>query len=726
MNDKIKKQLIPDTLVENYMPYAMSVIVSRAIPELDGFKPSHRKLLYTMYKMHLLKGAKTKSANVVGQTMKLNPHGDMAIYETMVRLTRGYDALIIPYIDSKGNFGKSTSRDMAFAASRYTEVKLEKICEELFKSIDEDAVDFVDNYDATMKEPTLLPVTFPNVLVNANKGIAVGMASSIPSFNLGEVADFTIAKLDDASAKPMEYLKGPDFSTGAYLIDDKKALEKIYNTGLGSVKLRAKYSFDKKNRCLEILEIPYTTTVEAIMDKMIAEYKKGNLKEITDIRDETDLKGLKIAIDVKKSTDVDLLMEKLYSMTPLEDSFSCNFNILVDGLPVVLGLGEVVDEWIKLRISQIVRRLNFKSNKLKERLHLLKGLEKVLLDIDKVIKIIRGTEDDKQVVPNLMAGFAIDEVQANYVAEIKLRNLNKDYLLNSINDIVKLQDEIKSIDDTVGSDEKLKGIIKEEVSEVKKKYAAERKTVLIEKPEGFSMSKEPIIDDYNLKIFLTADGYLKKISLNSLKSASDQKLKDGDEIISEVQARNISDLLVFTDKHNVHVIKVYEIPDCKASELGSYIYNIMGLDANEKPIYIHATSDYRGHLLFAFDDGKVAKVKLSSYSAKQYRKKLLNAYSDKSRLVRMIYLEEDRDIVITRCDHKSKNVLLISSSLINEKTSRSTMGVNTIRLKRNSWLSSIYVREEVSIEDMEYYRADSIPSAGREIVPSHHFTMPNL
>ncbi len=726
MNEHIKKQLISNTLVENYMPYAMSVIVSRAIPELDGFKPSHRKLLYTMYKMGLLKGQKTKSANVVGQTMKLNPHGDAAIYETMVRLTRGYDALILPYIDSKGNFGKSTSRDMAYAASRYTEVKLEKICSELFASIDEDAVDFVDNYDATMKEPILLPVTFPNVLVNANKGIAVGMASSIPSFNLGEVIDFTRAKLKDAGADPMDYLKGPDFSTGGFLLDDKRALEKIYRTGIGSVKLRAKYVFDKKNRCIEIVEIPYTTTVEAIMDKIISEYKKGSFKEIVDIRDETDLKGLKIAIDVKKSTDVELLMEKLYSMTPLEDSFSCNLNLLVSGLPMVLGVGEIVDEWIKLRLSQIVRRLNFKLDKLNHRLHLLKGLEIVLLDIDRVIEIIRSTEDDKRVVPNLMEGFGIDEIQANYVAEIKLRNLNKEYLLNSINDIVKLKAEIDDISATINSDAKLRTIIEDEISDVKKKYATGRKTIIIDAPEKASYSREPMIDDYNLKLFLTADGYLKKISLNSLKASSVQKLKDGDRIISEVQTKNVSDLLVFTDKHNVHIIKVHEIPDCKASELGSYIYNIMGLESSEKPIFIHATSDYKGHLLFAYEDGKLAKVTLSSYAAKQYRKKLLKAYSNKSKLVRMMYLETDTDIVLTRCDHRSKNVLLISTSLINEKASRSTMGVNSIRLKKNSYLSSMYYREEVSIEDLEYYRADNIPSAGKEIMPSDHFAMPEL
>ncbi len=726
MNEHIKKQLIPNTLVENYMPYAMSVIVSRAIPELDGFKPSHRKLLYTMYKMGLLKNQKTKSANVVGQTMKLNPHGDAAIYETMVRLTRGYDALILPYIDSKGNFGKSTSRDMAYAASRYTEVKLEKICNELFASIDEDAVDFVDNYDATMKEPNLLPVTFPNVLVNANKGIAVGMASSIPSFNLGEVIDFTRAKLKDVNADPMDYLKGPDFSTGGFLLDDKKALEKIYKTGIGSVKLRAKYVFDKKNRCIEIIEIPYTTTVEAIMDKIISEYKKGSFKEIVDIRDETDLKGLKIAIDVKKSTDVELLMEKLYSMTPLEDSFSCNLNLLVSGLPMVLGVGEIVDEWIKLRLSQIVRRLNFKLDKLNHKLHLLKGLEKVLLDIDRVIEIIRSTEDDKRVVPNLMDGFGIDEVQANYVAEIKLRNLNKEYLLNSINDIVRLKSEIDDISATINSDAKLRSIIEEEIVAVQKKYAVDRKTVIIDAPEKMPYAKEPIIDDYNLKLFLTADGYLKKISLNSLKASSTQKLKDGDRIISEVQTKNVSDLLVFTDKHNVHIIKVHEIPDSKASELGSYIYNIMGLEPAENPVFIHATTDYKGHLLFAYEDGKLAKVTLSSYSAKQYRKKLLKAYSNKSKLVRMMYLEKDADIVLTRCDHRSKNVLLISTALINEKVSRSTVGVNSIRLKKNSYLSSMYYKEEVNIEDLSYYRADNIPSAGKEILPNDHFAMPEL
>ncbi len=724
MKDNIKKMLVPETLSENYMPYAMSVIVSRAIPELDGFKPSHRKLLYTMYKMHLLKNQRTKSANVVGQTMKLNPHGDAAIYETMVRLTRGYDALIIPYIDSKGNFGKVSSRDMAYAASRYTEVKLEKVCEELFRYIDEDSVDFVDNYDSTMKEPKLLPVTFPNILVNANKGIAVGMASSIPSFNLKEVADFTIAKLN-GDADPMDYLKAPDFSTGGYIINDKVAFKKIYTTGYGSVKLRAKYRYDEKARCLEILEIPYTTTVEAIMDKMIVEYKKGSFKEINDIRDETDLKGLKIAIDVKKSTDIEILMEKLYSVTPLEDNFSCNLNLLVDGLPMVLGVGEIVDEWIKLRKTQIVRRLKFKETKLKDRLHLLKGLEKVLLDIDKVINIIRSTKNDKLVVPNIMDGFGIDEKQATYVAEIKLRNLNKDYLLNSINDIVKLKDEISDIVSTIESDEKLKDIIKSEVKSVREKYAAPRKTEIIEKINVVSIS-EPMIDDYNCKIFLTGEGYVKKISLNSLKASSEQKLKENDDIICEVDSRNISDLLVFTDKFNVHFIKVHELLDCKASELGSYIYNIMGLEQNEKPIFIHSTKDYKGYFIFAYEDGKIAKVKLSSYSTKQYRKKLLKAYSDKSKLVKIIYIEDDIDLVIARQDYKSKNLLLISTSLINEKTSRSTIGVSAIRLKKNSWLSSISFVDEVNIDDLEYYRSLSIPSAGNEIRPEDHFKEPNL
>ncbi len=726
MQENIKKQQVPDTLVENYMPYAMSVIVSRAIPELDGFKPSHRKLLYTMYKMHLLKNQRTKSANVVGQTMKLNPHGDSAIYETMVRLTKGYDALVIPYIDSKGNFGKATSRDMAYAASRYTEVKLEKICEELFRHIDEDSVDFMDNYDSTMQEPKLLPVTFPNILVNANKGIAVGMASSIPSFNLKEVADFTIAKLKSDEVDPLDYLKGPDFSTGGYLLEDKKALKKIYKTGQGSVKLRAKYKYDEKNRCLEILEIPYTTTVEAIMDKMIIEYKKGNLKEITDIRDETDLKGLKLAIDVKKSTNIEMLMEKLYASTPLEDTFSCNLNLLVDGLPMVLGVGEIVDEWIKLRISQIVRRLRFKENKLNDRLHLLQGLEKILLDIDKVIKIIRASEDDKMVIPNLMNAFSIDEKQANYVAEIKLRNLNKDYLLKSINDIVKLKNELKEIAEIIASEDKLKGIIQSEIEEVAKKYSAERRTIIVPKPSNHGVKTEPIVNDYNCKIFLTKHGYLKKISLNSLKKSSEHKLKDSDTIINEIDAKNVDDLLVFTDKYNVHVIKVHEINDCKASELGSYIYNIMALDVAEKPIFIHATKNYQGHFIFAFEDGKVAKVKLESYSAKQYRKKLLKAYSDKAKLVNILYISQDTDIVVTRRDHKSKNVLLISTAIINEKSSRSTMGVNTIRLKRNSWLSSVKFVEDVKFGDVEYYRAESIPNAGREILPADHFATQDL
>ncbi len=722
----IQIQKVSDTLTENYMPYAMSVIVSRAIPEIDGFKPSHRKILYTMYKMGLLKGARTKSANVVGQTMKLHPHGDLAIYETMVRLTRGHDALLHPYIDSKGNFGKSSSRDMAYAAPRYTEVKLAPISESLFLDIKSDTVDFIDNYDGRMKEPVLLPVRFPNILVNPNKGIAVGMASSIPSFNLGEVCDFTIAKIKDKNASPIDYMPAPDFSSGGYLINNKSGIEKIYKTGQGSVKLRAKFEYDKKNRCIEIKEIPYTTTVEAIMDKIISIYKQGKVKEITDIRDETDLKGLKIAIDVKKGTDIEMLMARLYKMTPLEDSFSCNFNLLIKGRPIVLGVSEIIDEWIEHRTNEIIRRLKFELGKLEDRLHLLQGLEKVILDIDKAIEIIKNTPDDKKVVPNLMAGFGIDEIQANYVAEIKLRNLNKNYIIKALSDIETLKKEIEDIKEKLSSDSKLKKIIVDELKEIKKTYAKERKTELIDEVEHIEISEENLIDDYNLKFFLSKEGYLKKISLQSLRSSGEQKFKDGDSLLSEIEATNTSDLMLFSNKNNVYFVKAHELSDCKASELGSYVNNIVELEANEEIVFIHATKDYKGLFLFMFDDGKLAKVPLSAYSTKTNRKKLVNAYGKRAKLFKAMYVEGDVDLVIGRTDAKGKNLMLFNTALVNEKQTRSTQGVQVLRIKKNSWLSSISLASEIELPDIEYYRSDTVPSAGTSILPDDYFSVPNL
>lgn len=724
--DLVTPQLIVDTLTENYMPYAMSVIVSRAIPDIDGLKPSQRKILYTMYKMHLLKGARTKSANVVGQTMKLHPHGDQTIYDTMVRMSTGNDALLHPYVDSKGNFGKASSRDMAYAAPRYTEVKLSGICEEFFRDIEQGTVEFVDNYDGMLKEPTLFPVSYPNILVSENKGIAVGMASSFPGFNLKEVCTYTKAKLKDEGARAIDYIPGPDFSTGAFMIEDKSAIESIFDTGVGSVRLRAKYSYDAKNRCVEIGEIPYSTTVEAIIDKIISVYKQGKLKEISEVRDETDLKGLKIAIDVKRGTDVELLMAKLYKMTPLEDSFSCNMNLLVKGRPSVMGVSQIIDEWIENRLEQIVGRLSFESKKHEDRLHLLEGLEKVLLDIDKAIKIIRGTEDDKKVVPNLMAGFAIDEIQAEYVAEIKLRNLNKDYLLKAVTDIVKLKSRLEEISNTLASKQAQKAIIDSELDEVIKKYSAPRRTEIIQEAEHIELTEETLIEDYNIKLFMSKQGYIKKISLKSLKASGEQKYKEDDELLMELSTSNAADIMVFTDKCNVYFIKAHEMQDHKASDLGSYVYNLLEIEPSEKVLFIHATTDYSGQFLFAFKDGKLAKVPLSSYVTKTNRKKLLKAYGAKSPLLSCMHLEKDIDVIIARTDSKSKNLMLINTSLIAEKSTRSTQGVQAIRLKKNSWISDFVCADDMKLENMEYYRSLSIPAAGTPILPEDYFKGRNL
>jgi len=696
------------------MPYAMSVIISRAIPEIDGFKPSHRKLLYTMYKMGLLTGNRTKSANIVGQTMKLNPHGDMAIYETMVRLTKGNDALLHPFIDSKGNFGKQYSRNMAFAAPRYTEAKLDKICNEIFKDIDKNTVDFTDNYDGTMKEPVLLPTTFPNILVNPNQGIAVGMASNICSFNLEEVCETTIAFLKDEHVDITKTLKAPDFPGGGQLIYNEKDIREIYSTGRGSIKLRARYKYDKKNSCIEIYEIPYTTTVEAIIDKVIELVKQGKIRDITDIRDETDLSGLKIALDIKKNTDPDKLMYKLFKMTPLQDSFSCNFNILINGVPRVLGVKEILHEWTLFRINCIKRQLVFDIDKKSDKLHLLKGLKKILLDIDKAIKIIRGTEQDSEVVPNLMKGFDIDELQAEFIAEIKLRNLNKEYILKRTEEIDSLEKEIEDLQATLKDESRIKKIIIKELKEVVKKYGQPRRTEIIYEENMEEIAEEHFIEDYNLKIFLTDQNYLKKISLVSLRGSAEHKLKEEDSIIQEIDTSNKSDLLLFSNKQAVYKVKVYEINDCKASSLGEYLPNLLELDSDEKIIYITATDDYKGYMLFGFENGKVAKIDMSSYATKTNRRKLANAYSDVSRLVYVGWIPEDVELVAFSSINK---VLIFNTSNINPKTTRNSQGVQVLRGKKGSTMIKIKRIDEVQFTDLDYYRTKNIPATGCYLKP---------
>lgn len=707
-NNSIEQKIV-ETLEKNYMPYAMSVIVSRAIPEIDGFKPSHRKLLYTMYKMGLLTGSKTKSANVVGQTMKLNPHGDMAIYETMVRLTRGNDALILPYVDSKGNFGKHFSRDMRFAAPRYTEVKLDKVCEEIFKDLDKDAVDLVDNYDGTLKEPSLLPTTFPNILVNANQGIAVGMASNICSFNLKEVCEATVEYLNDENADLTAYIKAPDLSTGGQLIYNHKDMSDIYNTGRGSFKLRSRYKYDKQNSCIEVFEIPYTTTTEAIIDSIIDLVKDGKIRDITDVRDETDLSGLKITIDVRKSTDPDALMNKLFKMTPLQDSFGCNFNILVNGSPKVMGIREILKEWTVFRVGCIKRQILFDIRKKTDKLHLLLGLRKILLDIDKAIKIIRDTENDAMVVPNLMSGFGIDQIQAEFIAEIKLRNLNKEYILNRVSEVESLQKDIEDLKNTYNDDKKVKKIIVRQLNEAAKKHGQPRRTEIIHEEHIEEITNEHLIEDYNLKLFLTGHNYLKKIPLVSLRSGPEHKLKDDDAIVQEIETHNKADLLLFSNKYTVYKLKIYEINDCKASNLGEYLSNLLQLDNDEKIIHLVATDNYKGHMLFVFENGKAAKIELDSYATKTNRKKLANAYSDFSQLVSMMYLAEDIELAAFSSIDK---VLIFNTSSINPKTTRDSQGVQVLISKNGSTLRRIKCLNELEFKDLDYYRTKNIPAIG--------------
>ena len=702
------EQPITETLEKNYMPYAMSVILSRAIPEIDGFKPSHRKLLYTMYKMGLLTSARTKSANVVGQTMRLNPHGDAAIYETLVRLSRGYEALLYPYVDSKGNFGKAYSRDMAYAASRYTEVKLEKICQELFSDIDKDTVDFVDNYDATMKEPKLLPVTYPGILVNANMGIAVGMASSICPFNLGEVCETTIALMNDPNHDISSTLTAPDFPGGGYILYNKAELDKIYSTGRGSVTVRSRYTYDKQNNCIDITEIPPTTTIEAIMDKVIDLIKAGRIREIADMRDETDLSGLKITIDLKRGTDPDKLMQKLFRLTPLEDNFSCNFNVLVGGMPKVMGVGELLSEWIAFREDCVKRRIYFDLTKKKEKLHLLRGLEKILLDIDKAIRIVRETEEEREVVPNLMIGFGIDETQAEFVAEIRLRQLNREYILKRTDEIGELEKDIAEMESTLQSRRKIRSVITSELRQVIKKYSQPRKSILIFPSDEPQEAEEDDTPDYPVNLFFTREGYFKKITNQSLRMSADQKLKEGDSITQSVTATNRSELLFFTDKCQVYKTTAADFDDTKASVLGDYLPAKLGMDSGENPVFMVVTTDYQGYLLFAFENGKAAKVPLSAYATKTRRRKLANAYSDKARLVQALQLAEDCEVLFTSSDTR---MLIVHSGLIPAKVTKDTQGVAVMALKKKHLLVSARIYDG-GFADPKRYMVRTLPGAG--------------
>ena len=704
------EQPISETLEVNYMPYAMSVIVSRAIPEIDGFKPSHRKLLYTMYKMGLLSGGRTKSANIVGQTMQLNPHGDAAIYETMVRLAKGNETLLHPFVDSKGNFGKVYSRDMAYAASRYTEAKLAPICAELFRDIDSDTVDMVDNYDATMKEPSLLPTTFPNVLVSANQGIAVGMASNICSFNLKEVCNATIAMMENPECDLMEYLPGPDFSTGGELLFDEAATREIYATGRGSFKLRAKWHYVKSGNLIEITEIPYSTATEVIMDKVADLIKAGKIKEISDMRDETDLGGLKLTIDLKRGADPEKLMQKLFRLTTLQDTFPCNFNILIAGMPRVMGVGEILQEWIAWRLDCIKRRIFFQIGKKEERLHLLKGLERILLDIDKAISIIRETELDSEVVPNLMIGFGIDQVQANFVAEIKLRNINKEYILKQTKATSQLEQEIAQLRDTLNSSRKLKKVITQELKDVAEKYGQPRKTeILYDVADAAPEDEEEPIPDYPVTVFLSKEGYLKKITQPSLRMSGEQKFKEGDSLDFSVESTNREEFLVFTDQFQCYKSRLSDFDDGKASQLGDYLPQKLGFEQGENLRGLVLCGDYKGFVLFFYENGKVAKVPMSAYETKTNRKKLTGAYSDKSPLVAVMALDADEQVVLYSSDGRA---LIFSTAQLLPKTTRSTQGVTVLTLRKKAVLSGAAMLADSGIVNQSRYRSKTIPAAG--------------
>lgn len=704
------EQAISETLEINYMPYAMSVIVSRAIPEIDGFKPSHRKLLYTMYKMGLLTGSRTKSANIVGQTMRLNPHGDAAIYETMVRLAKGNETLLHPFVDSKGNFGKVYSRDMAYAAARYTEAKLDPICNEIFKDIDSDTVDMVDNYDATMKEPALLPTTFPNVLVSANQGIAVGMASNICSFNLKEVCDTTIALMRNPDHDILETLPGPDFSTGGELLFDEAATREIYTTGRGSFKLRAKWRYVKDGNLIEITEIPYSTATEVIMDKVAELIKAGKIKEITDMRDETDLGGLKLTIDLKRGVDPEKLMQKLYRLTPLQDSFACNFNILIAGMPRVMGVGEILQEWTAWRTDCVKRRIFFQIQKKEDRLHLLKGLERILLDIDKAIAIIRETELENEVVPNLMIGFGIDEVQANFVAEIKLRNINKEYILKQVKATDQLEKEIADLQSTLNSPRKLQNLIIKELQDVSGKYGKPRKTeILYDAQEAAPEEEEATVPDYPVTVFVSREGYLKKITQASLRMSGEQKFKEGDSLLLTREATNRAEFLVFTDKFQCYKSRLSDFEDGKASLLGDYLPQKLGFETGENMVSLLFCGDYKGFILFFFENGKAAKVPLSAYETKTNRKKLTGAYSDKSPLVKAMALDADEQIALYSSDGRAA---IFSTAQLLPKTTRNTQGVAVLTLKKKAVLANAVLLKESGIVNEGRYRTKTIPSAG--------------
>ena len=706
---EVVEQPIVSTIRENFMPYAMSVILSRAIPEIDGFKPSHRKLLYTMYKMGLLKGNRTKSANIVGATMKLNPHGDAAIYDTMVRLSRGYEALLHPYVDSKGNFGKFYSRDMAWAASRYTEAKLSPICTELFCDIDKDTVDFIDNYDNTMKEPTLLPATFPSVLVNTNTGIAVGMASNICSFNLKEICETTAAIIRDPDHDVKSTLPAPDFIGGCQIIYDEKVIDQVYETGRGSIRLRARYQYDKSANCIDILSIPSTTTSEVIIEKIIDLVKQGKVKEISDVRDETGIDGLKITVDLKRGTNPDMLMAKLFRLTTLEDSYACNFNVLIGGVPMVLGVKALLEEWIAFRIECVKRRTYFDRTKKAERLHLLKGLAKILLDIDKAIKIIRETDEEIEVVPNLMIGFGIDKIQAEYVAEIKLRHLNREYILKRTQDIEQLEKEISELDDILKSKARIKTIIVKELKAIAEKYGQPRRSIIIYEDTAKYVEEAEAVPDYPCTFFFTREGYFKKITPQSLRMSGAHKLKDGDDITQEIEFSNNCDLLFFTDKAQVYKAKASDFSDTKTSVLGDYVAAKLGMDEGENAVYMAATKDYKGMMLFAFENGKAAKVPLEAYATKTNRKKLTAAYSDKSPLAGVLWLEGDKEVLFTA---SSGRMLLVHTGALSLKTTRSTQGVAVMKLKKGHRLFCVDAYKEGGFAKPQRYRTRTLPALG--------------
>ena len=714
LHSEVLEQPITETLETNYMPYAMSVIVSRAIPEIDGFKPSHRKLLYTMFKMGLLNGSRQKSANIVGRTMQLNPHGDAAIYETMVRLSAGYEALLTPFIDSKGNFGKVYSRDMSYAASRYTEARLAPICNEIFRDIDKDTVDFTDSYDGTQKEPMLLPTAFPNVLVSANSGIAVGMASEICGFNLNEVCATTIAYLRDPECDLFETLPAPDFSTGGEIVYDRSEMENIYSTGRGGFKLRARWRYVPKENIIEVYEIPYTTTTDIIIDKIVDLSKQGKVREINDIRDETDLNGLRIAIDLKRGTDPEKLMQKLFKMTTLQDTFSCNFNILVAGSPQVMGVRQILEEWTAWRVESTRRRIFFDLQKKKEKLHLLKGLERILLDIDKAISIIRNTEQEADVVPNLMMGFGIDEVQANFVADIRLRNINREYILKRTAETADLEKDIADLEATLNNRRRIKSVIIGELESINKKYQMPRKTAIVYASEITDTVEEEPVADYPVTVFLSREGYFKKITAQSLRMSGEQKFKENDALSLSFESANSHDLLVFTDRQQVYKAKMADFDDTKASALGTYLPTKLQMDEGERVLTVLDPGDYSKDVVLFFENGKAARIALSAYATKTNRKKLVNAYSDKSPLVCAVLLQEETNLV---CVSSDSRMLVFNTSLLAGKASKATQGVAVMTLKKQKKLVKAALLSEIKLENLARYRVKTIPAAGAIIKP---------